>query len=169
MRFIRVDDDPQSANTIVTFERLGGSTIGLAVVPRNPQCGATIWAKYSTTYRPSQLLHQWARLKAHEFFHNMGGSHGPSGITAPTIQSGVFTRTAWRGDFAFPQLKRWFGGEPLDLTPPDPPHWRYEFRGEQKLFNPAGEFVGSFQLKRTQPPTFNSVDVSESLRLRPGG
>ena len=38
----------------------------------------------------------------------------------PSIVSGEFTPTAWRTDPAFPLLKRFFGGEPIELDEPDP-------------------------------------------------
>lgn len=112
------DDNNSRANTLVTFQR-GRGWIGLAIVPRNPKCGDRIWAKFDVRYSPRDLLNQWARLLAHEFGHNMGMSHFRGGIMNPSIVSGVFTPTAWRGDPAERTLARWFGGDPVDLGDDD--------------------------------------------------
>ena len=120
--FLR-EDGNNKANTLVTWQR-GAGWIGLAIVPRSPRCGERIWAKFDNNYRPSQLLDQWARLLAHEFGHNMGMSHSRGGIMNPSITSGPFTPTAWRGDPSEPILKRYFGGIPVNIggpTEPDPP------------------------------------------------
>lgn len=120
--FIR-DDQAAKYNTLVTFQNLAGSTIGLAIVPQGPRCGDQIWARFDPTYLPGDILNQWARLIAHELGHNMGLSHSRGGIMNPSIVSGKFTRTAWRDDPSFSTLKRWFGGEPVDIGggPTDPP------------------------------------------------
>jgi len=119
--FIR-EDNNSKANTYVTWQR-GAGWIGLAIVPSRPRCGDRIWAKFDNRYRPSQLLDQWARLLAHEFGHNMGMSHSRGGIMNPSITSGVFTPTAWRGDPSEPLLRRYFGGNPVPVggEPPVPP------------------------------------------------
>ena len=122
--FLR-EDANQRANTYVTWQR-GNRWIGLAIVPRSPRCGDRIWAKFDNRYRPSDLLNQWARLLAHEFGHNMGMSHTRGGIMNPSITSGPFTPTAWRGDPAEPLLRRYFGGVPVPIPggqprPDDPP------------------------------------------------
>lgn len=117
--FARQDNNPR-ANTLVTWQR-GAGWIGLAIVPRSPRCGDRIWAKFDNRYRPAQLLDQWARLLAHEFGHNMGMSHSRGGIMNPSITSGPYTPTAWRGDPSESILRRWFGGQPVDLGGPVPP------------------------------------------------
>lgn len=121
--FIREDNNSR-ANTLVTWQR-GAGWIGLAIVPSRMSCGLRIWAKFDNRYSPSALFDQWARLLAHEFGHNMGMSHFRGGIMNPSIVSGPFTPTAWRGDPAFGSLRRFFGGEPVDLggdkPDPDPP------------------------------------------------
>ena len=112
------------ANTVVTWER-GKGWIGLAIVPNNPGCGQRIWAKFDTKYQPRDMVNQWARLLAHEFCHNMGLSHTRGGIMNPSIVGGKFDRDEWRGDPSFPALKRFFGGNPINLgdepDKPDPP------------------------------------------------
>lgn len=138
--FIREDDNDR-ANTLVTWQR-GSGWIGLAIVPNSPRCGDRIWAKFDNRYQPSQLLDQWARLLAHEFGHNMGMSHSRGGVMNPSITSGKFTPTAWRGDPSESILRRYFGGVPVDIgggpvDPPPPP--------------PSGAkhyFVGGFELKQ---------------------
>jgi len=120
MVFVREDKNDR-ANTLVTWQR-GAGWIGLAIVPRSPRCGERIWARFDNRYKPSQLLDQWARLIAHELGHNMGMSHSRGGIMNPSITSGKFTPTAWRGDPSEPLLKRYFGGVPVDIGgTPEPP------------------------------------------------
>jgi hypothetical protein len=116
--FLR-EDDNNKANTYVTWQR-GAGWIGLAIVPRSPRCGERIWAKFDNRYRPSQMLDQWARLFAHEFGHNMGMSHSRGGIMNPSITSGKFTPTAWRGDPSEPILRRYFGGVPVNIPGTNP-------------------------------------------------
>jgi len=138
--FLREDGNSR-ANTLVTWQR-GSGWIGLAIVPNSPRCGERIWAKFDNRYQPSQLLDQWARLVAHELGHNMGMSHSRGGIMNPSITSGKFTSTAWRGDPSEPILRRYFGGVPVVIgggptDPPDPPS------GEGEYY-----FVGDFELKK---------------------
>lgn len=148
--------DPNKCNTRVTWEP-GRGWIGLAIVGQNQTCRSRIWAKFDTRYRPSKMIDQWSRLLAHEFGHNMGLRHSRGGIMNPSISSGPFTETAWRGDPSEPILRRWFGGEPVprrdDPNPPaDPPTtpdvpgdgsglaFRGSFQAEIDG-KPAGEFV----------------------------
>jgi hypothetical protein len=117
--FVR-EDQNNKANTLVTWQR-GAGWIGLAIVPSQFSCGLRIWAKFDHSYQPGQMFDQWSRLLAHEFGHNMGMSHSRGGIMNPSITSGVFTPTAWRGDPSEPILKRSFGGEPVAIGGPKPP------------------------------------------------
>jgi hypothetical protein len=119
--FFRVADR-KKANTIVTWQR-GSGWIGLAIVPRGPKCGQTIWAKYDNRYGSSfsidRLINQLAYLMAHEFGHNMGMSHTRGGIMNPSLINGTFHSDQWRkNDPAFATLKRYFGGEPVELESP---------------------------------------------------
>lgn len=143
--------DKSKANTVSTWQR-GRGWIGLAIVPRRPQCGERIWAKYDNRYGArfgrQKAIDQLARLMAHEFCHNMGLSHTRGGIMNPSITSGPFTRTAWRGDPSEPALSRFFGGEPVDLhdvgpdpEPPKPPAPEPEPPGPNEFW-----FSGDFEL-----------------------
>lgn len=114
------DDNTSRPDTLASFTR-GAGWIGLAIVPRDPDCSTSIWAKYDYGYSPSNLLNQWAMLFAHEFGHNMGLSHSRGGVMNPSIISSQFTPTIWRNDPSFSFLERWFGGEPVDQPEPDPP------------------------------------------------
>jgi len=115
--------DRKKANTIVTWQR-GQGWIGLAIVPRNPQCGQQIWAKFDNRYGLSfslqQLIYQLAYLMAHEWGHNMGMSHTRGGIMSPKLVNGIFHEDQWRrNDPAFNQyLKRFFDGEPIQIAVP---------------------------------------------------
>ncbi len=113
-------DDSDNYNTYTTFQNLGGSTIGLAIVPNSPRCGEKIWSRFAPSYQPSDVFNQWCRLLAHEWGHNMGMSHSRGGIMNPSIVNGPFTPTAWRGDPSEPILVRWFGGTPVNIGGPGP-------------------------------------------------
>lgn len=145
-------DSASKANTVVTWQR-SGTWIGLAIVPNRPSCGERIWAKfdnrYASSYSRQQMIDQIARLKAHEFGHNMGMGHSRGGIMNPSIVGGTFSPTAWRGDPSFPTLKKYFGGEPINtpLPPeePNPPNTSsLYFRGEFEAMldgKSLGEFI----------------------------
>lgn len=149
--------DKNRSNTHVTFQP-GRGWIGLAIVGQGQTCRtAPIWAKFDTRYRPSRLVDQWSRLLCHEFGHNMGLSHSRGGIMNPSISSGQFTKTAWRGDPSERILTRWFGGDPVpsrnppadpdpdEPDPPNPPSGKLVFRGSVEAFV-DGESVGDFIL-----------------------
>lgn len=83
----------------------------------------------------------------------MGMSHSRGGIMNPSITSGVFTKSAWRGDPSESILKRWFGGVPVDLggnpdptpepTPPGQPGDFYFAGGFTLMQNgkPMGDYI----------------------------
>lgn len=129
-------------NTILTFEKLSGSTIGLAIVPNSFSCVLKIWLKLDPTYSPSALFDQTCRLLAHELFHNLGGSHTSGGIMNPSITSGAFLETAWFGDPSEPLLNKWFGGELVPPLKPDVP---------------------------TEPKPPSGIEVESSITIRAGG
>jgi hypothetical protein len=149
--FLREDDNPK-ANTYVTWQR-GAGWIGLAIVPRSPRCGERIWAKFDNRYRPGQLLDQWARLLAHEFGHNMGMSHSRGGIMNPSITSGKFTPSAWRGDPSESILRRYFGGVPVNIESPDDP------KPDDPTDLSGYWFDGSFTLKQGEKSLGNFILV----------
>lgn len=134
-------DKPTKPGTKLTFQSLRGSTIGLAIVPNRPRCSDDpIWLRLDPSYHPRDVFHQWCRLVAHELCHNMGLSHTRGGIMNPSIVSGPFIETAWRGDPSEPALRRFFGGEPVpprdhgpdgpgDPDPPKTPSGRLVLRG----------------------------------------
>jgi hypothetical protein len=93
----------------LSFQRLSGGAIGLAIVPNRPTCNSRIWCKFSPSYRPSDVNNQWPRLFAHELGHNMGLGHTSGGIMNPYILSGAFTSTAWRNDPSERKLRTFFG------------------------------------------------------------
>ena len=105
-------------NIDFSFERLRGSTIGLARVPNNPGCSSRIWCKYDPGYQPSDLINQWARLIAHELGHNMGLHHTRGGVMNSSILSGVFDANEWVGDPSERFFKAWFGGHEQPQPPP---------------------------------------------------
>lgn len=138
MLFLREDNNPR-ANTLVTWQR-GAGWIGLAIVPQSPQCGERIWARFDNRYQPSDLLNQWSRLLAHELGHNQGMGHSRGGIMNPTITSGPFTPTAWRGDSSESIVRRYFSGIPVkipgsgpDVPPPPGSDGDYYFEGDFTL------------------------------------
>lgn len=154
------EDGNGSANTSVTFVR-GNGWIGLAIVPSNPHCADSIWAKFDNRYSPSALIDQWSRLLTHEFGHNMGLAHSRGGIMNPSIIGGTFDPNEWRGDPSEPTLTRWFGGEPVDLgdppDPPDPPPTgdgeRLRFSGQLEARGVAsGKFYGNYKMDFVGPP-----------------
>jgi hypothetical protein len=143
--FLR-EDSNNRANTLVTWQR-GAGWIGLAIVPRSPQCGERIWARFDNRYQPRDLLNQWARLLAHEFGHNMGMSHSRGGIMNPSIVSGPFTPTAWRGDPSEPILRRFFGGQPIPIDGPKPDEPKPD-EPKPPITDQDFVFTGDFELKQ---------------------
>ena len=143
--FLR-EDANNRANTLVTWQR-GSGWIGLAIVPRSPRCGERIWARFDNRYQPRDLLNQWARLLAHEFGHNMGMSHSRGGIMNPSIVSGPFTPTAWRGDPSESLLRRFFGGVPIPLDGPKPDEPKPD-EPKPPITDEQFVFTGDFELKQ---------------------
>lgn len=116
-----------SVNTDITFTR-GSGWIGLAIVGNgsNQQCSSRIWAKFDYRYAPANVVREWTTLVKHELGHNCGLQHTRGGVMNPGIVNGL--PASWRGDPAEGTLRRWFGGEPVDIPngpdepePPEPP------------------------------------------------
>lgn len=109
------EDNNNRANSLITFTT-SRTWIGLAIVPSSPRCSDRIWAKFAISYKPADLVNQWARLLAHEIGHNWGRGHSNGGIMNPSIIGGVFRPDAWRHDVLFDWMKARFGGNPITPT-----------------------------------------------------
>lgn len=122
LRFVETDD-PNSHNTSINFVGSSSGWIGLAIVGRGQGCGSKIWSRYLATYRggstAASITQQWTSLVKHELGHNCGLEHSRGGVMNPSIVNGL--PTSWKGDPSEPQLKRWFGGEPIPGDEPEPP------------------------------------------------
>ncbi len=120
LKLIR-EDGNRGANIQIGFERLSGSTIGLAIVGRGQTCRTSIWAKFNPGYQPANVVREWTSLVKHELGHNMGLSHSQGGVMNPSIVTGL--PVSWRGDPSEPILARWFGGKPVPSDPQAPEMW----------------------------------------------
>lgn len=102
----------------VEFKPIPGGVIGFYWIPSRGcdsikrQLGAL-----DTGYNPD--VHMAATLWIHEGLgHGAGFSHFRGGIMNPSI---LRTELSWRNDPAWNEVKRLYGGEPLDLPDPPPP------------------------------------------------
>lgn len=111
--------DNRGANIEFSFVQRSNGWIGLAIVGQNQSCGSQIWCKYLATYRPSNVVREWATLVMHELGHNAGLQHTRGGVMNPGIINGL--PATWKGDPAESILKRYYGGEPIDPPKPPPP------------------------------------------------
>lgn len=118
LRFIRVYDKDE-ANIVWSWVRRLNGAIGLAIVGRGQSCGSQIWCKFLATWQPTDIVAGCAELGNHELGHNAGLQHTRGGIMNPSIIRGL--PATWKGDPSEPILKRYYGGEPIDPTPPLPP------------------------------------------------
>lgn len=113
-------------NIDFTFQR-GDGWIGLAIVGTgqsgNQKCSSKIWAKFEPKYKPANISREWVTLIKHELGHNCGLRHGGK-VMNPSIINGL----PWQwtdDDSSTAILRRWFGGQPIDIpgdTPPNPPN-----------------------------------------------
>lgn len=168
LRIIRLQS-ASSASSVMSFTR-GRGWIGLAIVPSSFSCRmGQIWAKFDTSYSPSALIDQWARLFAHELGHNCGWGHWRGGIMNPSIIGGVYDVDEWVNDPSWERVKRSFGGKPIDNggpTPPNPPGdgEALIFRGQVDAYGAqTGNFYGTYQLGNVPPPNVGAVVDGESL------
>lgn len=109
--------------TSLTFYPRSNGWIGLAIVGQGESCSSQpIWLRLLETYKggstPDQITSQWTTLTKHELGHNCGLDHSRGGVMNPSIVDGL--PVSWRGDPSETQLKRWFGGEPVPGSNPEP-------------------------------------------------
>lgn len=114
------DHAKDQSNISFTFVSRSSGWLGLAVVGKNQRCHSSIWCKYLSTYRPSNMVREWTTLLKHELGHNCGFSHTTGGVMNPSIVKGL--PTEWSdNDPSYGKLVRKFGGEPIgDNKPPAP-------------------------------------------------
>lgn len=99
------------ANIYQTWQVLAGSTIGLAEF-NNESCSDRVFCKLDPGYTGYV-----ASLLAHEIGHNCNLQHrSQGGIMHPSIRPDPNPFT-WKNDPSFVDLKRMYGGEPLDPIP----------------------------------------------------
>lgn len=105
------------ANIYQTWERLAGSTIGLAQF-NNESCSDRVFCKLDPGY-----TQHVASLLAHEIGHNCNLNHrSQGGIMHPSIRPDPEPFT-WRHDPSYPDLDKMYGGDPIETIPgpPAPP------------------------------------------------
>jgi hypothetical protein len=102
------------ANIYQTWQVLAGSTIGLAEF-NNETCSDRVFCKLDPGYTGYV-----ASLLAHEIGHNCNLNHrSQGGIMHPSIQPDPNPFT-WRGDPSEGDLRRMYGGEPIEPEVPPP-------------------------------------------------
>ncbi len=112
LRIIEVANKSE-ANITMWWTWLAGSTIGIAQF-NGESCSDVVTCRLDTGYTGYV-----ASLLAHEMGHNCNLQHrSQGGIMHPSIQRDPSPFT-WRNDPSFPDLVRYFGGEPIE--PPTPP------------------------------------------------
>lgn len=103
------------ANIYQTWERLAGSTIGLAEF-NNETCSDRVFCKLDPGY--TQYV---ASLLAHEIGHNCNLNHrSQGGIMHPSIRPDPDPFT-WIKDPSYPDLDKMYGGDPIEPAPPPGP------------------------------------------------
>lgn len=110
------------ANSVWSFVNSSDGWIGLAIKTLGLGCGDEVWARFLSTYRPSNTEREWGTLFLHEDGHNDGLDHTNGGIMAPSIQTGL---AMWRpSDPSLSRMTSWYGGVPYvpgEPPPPNPP------------------------------------------------
>lgn len=115
---IRIDD-PNDAQINVMWEPLGGSTIGLAMLPGRGHCHKRHFCKLHPDFKPSLIM--VAKLWAHEIGHNMNSGHIQNDVIMhPSMRPGPWNGS-FRGTAFGNRLSEYYGGEPVDPPPPDDP------------------------------------------------
>ena len=76
----------------------------------------------------------------------------------PSIISGEFGPTEWRGDPSEPILTRYYGGEPIDQPdppdppdPPNPPQGNLRYVGDVEVIDEAGTSYGLVNITPKPP------------------
>jgi hypothetical protein len=123
-KWILTEDESQ-ANTTISFVPRSNGWIGLAIVGEQESCTSQIWARFLSTYQPSNIVNEWTTLIMHELGHNAGLQHSRGGVMNPSIVQGL--APTWRGDPSEPILVDYYGGEPIE-TPPQPgkEYWTHQ-------------------------------------------
>lgn len=110
-----MDGDPQAAEIEKEWQALPGSTIGWNQFPQANTCSQTITGKLDTAWTPSDWR-MWASLEIHETGHGVGLQHTRGGVMNPSITGAI----SYIGDPSYGTLKRYYGGEPIDVRPTEP-------------------------------------------------
>jgi hypothetical protein len=118
-----LDGDASKAEHDVRFQNIPGGTIGFAYFPQPDTCNQTVQCRIDNTYNTDVVM--LAGLFVHEYKgHSDGLQHTRGGIMNPSILR--HERLSWIGDPHESTKRRYFGGEPIDVTPtpvppPEPP------------------------------------------------
>jgi hypothetical protein len=117
--------EEEGANINISFVSRSGGWIGLAIVGQQESCASSIWAKFLSTYHPSNVLNEWVTLFRHEIGHNAGLYHTIGGCMNPSIINGL--APTWAGDPSEPILKKYYGGKPVEspIPPSDKRYWTH--------------------------------------------
>ena len=109
--------DGGDGEIVKVFTNLSGGTIGWNYFPYPNSC-RQITGRLDSGYAPDWRL--WACLETHETGHGVGLEHTRGSIMNPSILS-VWPLT-WKGTPSEAAMRRFFGGEPIDVpSPPSPP------------------------------------------------
>lgn len=120
------EDDNERAHLQASFVRPNGNWIGLAIVPGATSCTLSIWQRYDRDYQPRNLVANWVSLLKHEIGHNLNLGHTSGGVMNPGIINNLPTQWFGVGDPSEPILRRFFGGEPIDVPGPGPKVWSHQ-------------------------------------------
>lgn len=116
---LTIVDVDEFANIDISFQNLGGSTIGLAILGYNQGCNSNLWAKFSPSYKPANIISEWTTLLKHELGHTDGLDHSSGGVMNPYILPNL--PVSWKGDPSYQLLVQRHGGQPVPTTPTSPP------------------------------------------------
>ena len=113
-----LDGDPQEAEHDVRFQFIAGGVIGFAYFPQPGTCRQTVGCRIDNSYNAS--VEMLATLFVHEAKgHSDGLFHTRGGIMNPSILR--ISPLSWKGDPHESTKRRFFGGEPIEDDPPQPP------------------------------------------------